>query len=120
MIAALADLSRSVNLARLIHARFEAKMRSERFRGAEAAGVVDREVGHGSDAGDGHRTAPDVRALGRRGKGPIHRLSFPNEAPIRLRIHMELETRPQTGPPVQVSSMRSPPGNRPDAFTAPW
>jgi hypothetical protein len=72
-------------------------MRSERFRGAEAAGVVDREVGHGPDAGDGHRTAPDVRALGRRGKGPIHRLSFPNEAPIRHRIQMELETRPQTG-----------------------
>src|SRR6202048_954147 len=39
---ALADLSRSVELPRLIHARCQAEMCAERFRGAEAAGVVDR------------------------------------------------------------------------------
>jgi hypothetical protein len=37
-IAALADLSRPVDFARLIHARCQAEVRADRFRGAEAAG----------------------------------------------------------------------------------
>ena len=77
-IAALADLPRSVYLARLIHARCEAGMRAERFRGTEAVWVVDRrdvcEGGHRSDARNGHQAATDIGAPGRRGQGPVLRL----------------------------------------------
>ena len=55
-------------------------MRAERFRGAEAAGVVDRgdvcEGGHRPDAGDRHQAPTDVRVPGRRGQGSIQRLPF--------------------------------------------
>src|SRR5260221_11301684 len=69
-IAASADLPRSVDLVRLIHARRQAEMCPQRFRGAEAAWVVDCgnvcKAGYRLDAGDGRQAATDVRAPGRR------------------------------------------------------
>jgi hypothetical protein len=79
-IAALADLSGSVDLVRLIDARCQAEMRTDCFRNVEPAKIIDRrlerETGHGarhpapsSSAASSH---PDATG----GEGSILRFAF--------------------------------------------
>jgi hypothetical protein len=79
-ITALADVSRAVDFARLIDARGQPEMRTQRSRRAEPADLVDRglegEAGHWPYARGSSQAASDVIPTRQPGEGSIERSSF--------------------------------------------